>query len=209
MNKGIDHLNGDYVLFLNSGDFLHSNDVIEKVYDQLDADIVYGDDPGTSEEPEVPTYTLTFVGGNDGKVDKYEAGATIDYPTLKEEGKTFEGWYVVNAETGEWTKAPETMPEGDLTVEAKWTLVTKTVTVNKLDGSVVTYTIAVEDNKEENAIAYTNMAEVLEANVSEPSEKHCVVKYDGKSTWFSPRVLIVTPSMCSTMKCKPVKIFPI
>ena len=44
MNKGIDHLNGDYVLFLNSGDFLHSNDVIEKVYYQLDADIVYGDE---------------------------------------------------------------------------------------------------------------------------------------------------------------------
>ena len=46
MNKGIDHLNGEgeYVLFLNSGDFLHSNDVIEKVYDQLDADIVYGDE---------------------------------------------------------------------------------------------------------------------------------------------------------------------
>ena len=44
MNKGIDHLNGEYVLFLNSGDFLHSNDVIEKVYDQLDADIVYGNE---------------------------------------------------------------------------------------------------------------------------------------------------------------------
>ena len=44
MNKGIDNLNGDYVLFLNSGDFLHSNDVIEKVYGDLDADIVYGDE---------------------------------------------------------------------------------------------------------------------------------------------------------------------
>lgn len=44
MNKGIDHLNGEYVLFLNSGDFLDKNDVIEKVYDQLDCDIVYGNE---------------------------------------------------------------------------------------------------------------------------------------------------------------------
>lgn len=44
MNKGIDHLNGDYVLFLNSGDFLHNNKVIEQIYDELDADIVYGDE---------------------------------------------------------------------------------------------------------------------------------------------------------------------
>ncbi len=44
MNKGVDRLVGDYVLFLNSGDFLHSNDVIEKVYDRLDEDIVYGNE---------------------------------------------------------------------------------------------------------------------------------------------------------------------
>lgn len=42
MNKGIDHLTGDYVLFLNSGDYLHSSTTIENVYDQLDSDIVYG-----------------------------------------------------------------------------------------------------------------------------------------------------------------------
>lgn len=43
-NKGIDHLSGDYVLFLNSGDYLLDNKVIERVYDKLDADIVYGNE---------------------------------------------------------------------------------------------------------------------------------------------------------------------
>ena len=42
MNKGVTFAHGEYCLFLNSGDFLHSNDVIEKVFNQLDTDIVYG-----------------------------------------------------------------------------------------------------------------------------------------------------------------------
>lgn len=44
MNKAVDRLVGDYVLFLNSGDFLHSSDVIEKVYNRLDKDIVFGNE---------------------------------------------------------------------------------------------------------------------------------------------------------------------
>ena len=44
MNKGIDHLEGEYVLFLNSGDYLESSNVIERVYGELDADIVYGNE---------------------------------------------------------------------------------------------------------------------------------------------------------------------
>ena len=44
MNKAVDRLVGDYVLFLNSGDFLHSSDVIEKVYERLDKDIVFGNE---------------------------------------------------------------------------------------------------------------------------------------------------------------------
>lgn len=43
-NKSIEHLTGDYVLFLNSGDYLHSDTTIEEIYDKLDADIVYGDE---------------------------------------------------------------------------------------------------------------------------------------------------------------------
>lgn len=42
MNKGVDLCNGEYVLFLDSGDYLSSNNVIEEVYDKLDGDIVYG-----------------------------------------------------------------------------------------------------------------------------------------------------------------------
>lgn len=46
MNKGIDHVNDDaeYILFLNSGDFLHSDTVIEEIIDKLDTDIVYGNE---------------------------------------------------------------------------------------------------------------------------------------------------------------------
>lgn len=43
MNKGIDAVNGEYTIFLNSGDYFHSSDIIEKVYNELDKDIVYGD----------------------------------------------------------------------------------------------------------------------------------------------------------------------
>jgi glycosyltransferase involved in cell wall biosynthesis len=43
MNKGVDACNGEYVLFLNSGDNFHGNDVIEKMYDELTEDVVYGD----------------------------------------------------------------------------------------------------------------------------------------------------------------------
>ena len=43
MNKGISHSNGEYLLFINSGDMLFAPDSIEKMYEKLDADIVYGD----------------------------------------------------------------------------------------------------------------------------------------------------------------------
>lgn len=44
MNKSIKHINGDYVLYLNSGDILNNNNVIERVYGELDKDIVYGNE---------------------------------------------------------------------------------------------------------------------------------------------------------------------
>ena len=44
MNKSIEHINGDYVLYLNSGDILDKNNVIERVYGELDKDIVYGNE---------------------------------------------------------------------------------------------------------------------------------------------------------------------
>ena len=43
MNKGVVVSHGDYCLFLNSGDNLRDNEILEKVYEQaLDADIVCG-----------------------------------------------------------------------------------------------------------------------------------------------------------------------
>jgi glycosyltransferase involved in cell wall biosynthesis len=44
MNKGIKKAKGDYCYFLNSGDFLYSNDTLEKVFNLCDeSDIIYGD----------------------------------------------------------------------------------------------------------------------------------------------------------------------
>ena len=43
MNKGIAKANGNYVLFLNSGDYLVNNDVLKSVFEkQQTADIIYG-----------------------------------------------------------------------------------------------------------------------------------------------------------------------
>lgn len=44
MNKGIMKANGDYLLFLNSGDWLTDKTIIENVFDDEDeADLIYGD----------------------------------------------------------------------------------------------------------------------------------------------------------------------
>ena len=44
MNKAIEHCHGEYTLYLNSGDYLCENNVIEKVIPLLDKDIVYGNE---------------------------------------------------------------------------------------------------------------------------------------------------------------------
>ena len=44
MNKGIKIASGEYILFLNSGDYLYENNTLEKIYSELHAqDIIYGD----------------------------------------------------------------------------------------------------------------------------------------------------------------------
>ena len=45
INKGLRHANGEYVLFLNSGDWLYSETVLEKAFTHIDGkqDIYYGD----------------------------------------------------------------------------------------------------------------------------------------------------------------------
>lgn len=44
MNKGLLQARGEYVIFMNAGDYFYSSDILEKVVDSgLDQDIVYGD----------------------------------------------------------------------------------------------------------------------------------------------------------------------
>ena len=44
MNKGIHLANGDYILFINSGDELYNNEVLSKIFiNNLNADVIYGD----------------------------------------------------------------------------------------------------------------------------------------------------------------------
>src|SRR5688500_2837476 len=44
MNKGIVKEKGEYIYFLNSGDYLVNNEVIDKVFHETeDKDIIYGD----------------------------------------------------------------------------------------------------------------------------------------------------------------------
>ena len=46
MNKGIEHIEGSYSLFLNSGDYLHSNNIIERCMPYLTNEyaIIYGNE---------------------------------------------------------------------------------------------------------------------------------------------------------------------
>lgn len=68
MNKGITAANGEYLMFLNSGDYLNNNNILSKAFEQLitDFDIYYGDvqliDNKKFEKKEVLVYPekLTF-----------------------------------------------------------------------------------------------------------------------------------------------------
>lgn len=55
-NKSIPHINGEYCLFLNSGDKFHANDVVEKAVTLLDKDICYGNELKVGKR----TYTARF-----------------------------------------------------------------------------------------------------------------------------------------------------
>jgi glycosyltransferase involved in cell wall biosynthesis len=72
MNKGIDNATGDYLLFLNSGDCLVQNDIIEKVNAKLTdgLDIYYGNLNFVSnnsiklmEYPKKPKFSFFYNGG--------------------------------------------------------------------------------------------------------------------------------------------------
>lgn len=54
MNKGIKVSTGDYLLFLNSGDYLSENNVLERVFPYLQYDIVYGNEWKVNERHKGP-----------------------------------------------------------------------------------------------------------------------------------------------------------
>lgn len=64
MNKGIKKAGGDYLLFLNSGDYLLQNNCIEKIFTkEQSADIIYGNlltSKGEIIYPDKPGFTFFF-----------------------------------------------------------------------------------------------------------------------------------------------------
>ncbi len=64
MNKGIEKANGDYLLFLNSGDFLYDQNVIQSVINKkITSDIAYGNmiiDYGNKQETGIMPNTIKF-----------------------------------------------------------------------------------------------------------------------------------------------------
>ena len=54
MNKGITVSTGDYLLFLNSGDYLAENNVLERVLPYLEYDFVYGNEWKVNERYKCP-----------------------------------------------------------------------------------------------------------------------------------------------------------
>lgn len=74
MNKGLAHATGDYVCFLNSGDKLYSNDILEKAFSPLNylPDVVYGE---------------TMIVGPDGKeigLRRLKAPETLTWESFKD-----------------------------------------------------------------------------------------------------------------------------
>ncbi len=63
MNIGIKNATGDYIIFLNSGDTFYNDDVLNKIKNQFNQDIVYGDIEVVGQHKTLIQYTpekLTF-----------------------------------------------------------------------------------------------------------------------------------------------------
>ncbi len=142
----------------------------------------------------VRRYWLTIQDGSPVDPNAYyvseqvEWGSDIELPTRENtEGKTFVGWFYFDLETEEELAAPETMPKFDIRIYAKWELVTRTLTVNKADGSVETYNIAVEsgyDDVKGPIIALNEIDWNLQFSMTEPFSDFYTVSYEGiPETW--------------------------
>ena len=59
LNKGLKYANGNYVQFLNSGDWLYENSTLEKAFTNIDGkyDIYYGDNIQVNENNSLNPYT--------------------------------------------------------------------------------------------------------------------------------------------------------
>ena len=92
-------------------------------------------DTGSDTGSETSKYTVTLRNGNPmlgGSVQEleFEAGATLELPTLTAEGKTFKGWFAMDSETNEPTvAAPQTMPEEAIALYAVWEITPYTLTI--------------------------------------------------------------------------------
>lgn len=61
MNKGIDKATGEYCLFMNSGDWLYSNDILQTINNELcDIDIISGDMQYTTGYTKLSPSTISF-----------------------------------------------------------------------------------------------------------------------------------------------------
>lgn len=93
MNKGIMKANGEYLLFLNSGDYLYCDNSLKEVFDNSNnEDIIYGDlsiDTGGKEQNIVKIFPdrLTF---------KYFLTGTIPHGSSIIKKKMFEKWGLYN-----------------------------------------------------------------------------------------------------------------
>ena len=141
---------------------------------------------------QVRRYTLVIRDGNPMMGGYYEEsklpiGAAIELPAREDvEGKTFLGWFYTDLETGEEFEAPETMPKFDIAIYAKWALVTKTLTINKLDGETYTYAIAVEEGGDyfNPIIGLDNIGWFLEGQLTPAASEFYTVSYEGiPETW--------------------------
>ena len=114
-------------------------------------------------------YDLVLMDG-DTNVDTMsvlKGVALNNLPTLTADYKTFAGW--VDADGN---PAPAVMPDGNLTLYAKWNINPYTLTIQYTDETVKTFTFGIEAD-EANGIEYTtaDLAEILAENLPANTEE--------------------------------------